>query len=1323
MPDGRDGDGVANDPGRYLLRIHDPDGEPRGLGFATDPQGTVLTAHETVAGLDRLLLHTPGGQTRVLGPESIRPLPEHGLALLRTAGVGGLPVPPLPVAALGREYPDLLVAGAVGEDGRPLVLPGTVHAATTGGYAWDGRFHLLDGVLLVDLPPGSAGVGAVPGAPLVDLRSGAVVAVAVPAVRSPRQGGDFPAVPLVGCGGPGAADGSDGEGVRGAVDGRGAADGSGEADGPGAADGRGEAQGPGERGGALAEALAEALARNAATVPAYGPALNLAGVLRLTAVQLTAAHAGPGRVAGLAADRVDRPDGLPDALFEGIPERAGGGSADAGGGGGAGGYEGGGGAGGGGGEGSGGGGGGGGGGDGGGGAGSGRRAAVTVLVGEPGSGRSTELAALAVRRASGPRPLPTLWLRGADLRAVAGAAPDGPGGTTSEPPTPVRPLSEALGRALTAAGAAAGTEPPDPATAARICAAANRPLLVILDGPEEAPAPLGPDWLSAAAAWLDSCGARLLTACGPEAGERLTADRGGGPVVAVHHLGPLPAEAAERVRRRYGAPAGPPSAPDARHPLALRLAGELAAEGLGGAPARRSDLFSAYLDLCCLRIAERMVVAEHPRRPGAHRRGTVRPAGPVPGRIRRLAAAVAGRVHEAARRMLGAGHGGALGRRAFEDLFPVADGWAAAVLAEGLFVPAGTGYRPAHGEFGDWLQGLHLDLDAALRLLLGEEADTLPSDADRAVPRHRVGPVSAALRRPADMDGAGGARALDPWLHRLHRALELRPPGSEPAWWAGRLLTATLAASPDPAEHRLLLEQLSEQIGERARTAGGFDRLPVAGLGRFGPEFWTGLGLPLPLELDLLRRLVPADGPGQPFLTAVAGRLRAHPAAVLPLLCTWFADPRPLLHGAPEQPADSAHPSDPAPRTVADLAHVLLYAHRSLALDDLTEALAGAAHPGADALLARLAADEPSAVCRAVDRWSHDPRPERHVAAAVHALRAAPHARGPGRELLCFAAQALLAREDEPGLHGAALAVLIRVGPDRGPDRAAYLSAALELYARGGDAFLTAPVLAPALETDPEPVLAAFTVRLPDPGAVGGVLRVLAGVRDPLAARRSAELVGRLLRERPDLADPIAADYLGARLDRDAEPGPAVRLELRLLLGAVLAARSTAVRRAFAAELTGPGPTAGTTVLRRELLGTLLAAETDPLVLTAVLERVAEAGAGGEPARVRALVARVAAGLPGADGPLVQCAARSAPFARLLADWPDGPPYGAGPARPSGPLLDRMRALLRDGRTPREAAAEAVRGPVRTAAGGTGSEGPRPTRLPVPKQSRAHGTL
>ncbi len=1046
-----------------LLRVCDPEGGVRGLGFVADLAGTVLTAHEAVAGLTRLVLHTPGGQTRVLGPENIEPLPEYGLALLRTEAVGGLPLPPLPIAVgeTGR-----LVAVPYLREGReePASAQGAVLWTGTVMYPWADAFHLIEGALLLDLSQSAGPVS--PGAPVLDAETGAVLAVVGQALRGGHREG-VPAAPLTGA------------------------------------------------------PLAAVLARNAATVPAYGRALNLGGVLQLASVQLGTATAGSGRIADLAADRVDRPDGL-------VGEQP--------------------------------------------------QEPVTVLVGAAGSGRTTELAALTVRRAGGSRPLPTLWLRGADLAAT----------DTS--------LATAVGRELARAAALLEVAGPDPAATARLCAAAERPLLVVLDAPEEAPAAVSGGWYRASREWLADTGARLLVACRPEEWGRYGAALAD---ARVHGLGPLPGEAADRAARRYGLPPEWLGPADAAHPLALRLAGELNAAGVGGPAPDRGELFAAQLDLCCLRVAGRLVTGAEVRRPGAHRRGSTRPPTD-PGLVRRQAAVVAGRVHEAARLMLTVGHGG-LAAEAFEALFPAAGGWAEAVLGEGLFVRAGTGYRAAHEEFAEWLQGLHLDLEAALRLLLAEEGSGCPDG--HGVPRHRVGPVLAALRRLARSWGAG---TLDQWLHRLRRALDTAEPGSEPAWWAGRLLAAGLAACPDLTAHRALLHGLAEH-GERG--------------GEFGPAFWAGLPLEPADRLDLLRRLVRTDGAAQTFRAVTAELLTADPHTVLPLLCQWLADGARL----PARPGS----------TVADLAHDLLHANRRLALDDLTECLVTAAHPRADALLSLLAAEEPSAICRAVDRWSHDPRPERHVAAAVHALRAAPYATGPGRRLLRFTALTLLAREDEPALHGAALALLVR-DPQTRPE---HLTAALAAYT-ADDPYLTAEVLAPALASDPGPVLAALRRRLAAPGAaVAEGLRVLADAVGPEAARQGPELAAELLRARPDRAAQVA-EYLDRLLARAADT------DVRPLLDEV-ASGPPAVRRVFAVLLVAPGKRH-----RAAALDALLAGERDPLVLTAVLERVADGCLEYEPLRVRELVRSAGKGMADGDAVLVRCAGRSADFARLLAEWP-----------------------------------------------------------------------
>ncbi|MFE9428869.1 serine protease [Kitasatospora sp. NPDC006697] len=954
--------------------------------------------------------------------------------------------------------------------------------------------------------------------------------------------------------------------------------------------------------------------RGPAPFPAGRTELDYDHLLTLMCRQLATAAAGPGRIAELAADRVERADGL-------AGEEPG--------------------------------------------------SALTVLVGEPGSGRTTELAALAVRRAGGSRVLPTLWLRGADLRA-------GDRG-------PLPAIERALGPATPAA-----------AVAAR-CAAAGQPLLVLLDGPEEAPAALDQEWWTGALEQAERLGLRLLVACRPESWE----PHPGLERVRPHRLGPLQGPALARAAAHYGLPV--PAEPT--DPVRLRLAAPLHREGLPTESAGFAELAGGWLDLHCLRTAQRL--ACEAAGPASHRRGRPAPpvAEPAPGTVRRLAAAVAGRVHEAARRMLGTGQG-ALGAEAFAELFPTAGGWARAVLAEGLLVPAGDGYRLAHEPVADWLQGQHLDVAGALARLL-----TAPEH--RPVPRHRAGAVAAALRGLGELHGAC---ALEPWLRQLWQVLADPAAGAEERWWAGRLLRAGLAGSPDPLAHRELLEQLAERLA----TDG-----PTGSLTGFGPAFWAALTLPDCRRWALLAVLVRADGPEQAHLRAAAARLRADGPAALPHLCRWFADGR----GLPARPGS----------TVADLAQDLLYAHRALAVDELTEALVAAAHPRADALLTVLAVEEPSALCRAVDRWSHDPRPERHVAAAVHGLRTAPYAGRAGRELLRHSALALLARDGEPGLHGAALALLVRDPATR----AAHLPAALAGYA-ADDPFLTPEVLGTALTTHPVPVLAAFEARLGRPGgAAGPVLRVLAeapplvvggatatppptGLPDP-----ATRLAGRLLRDGPAGGAPaegrgraeLVAEYLSRRLALGtADPG-----DLTALLGAGSGQLPAAVRRAFALVLAQPAgaepPLAAGRgdPLRREFLDRLLATERDPAVLEPLLERVAQQAGREEPERGRAVVRRIAdAWTRGDGGPtrldalLVRCAGRWADFARLLADWPPDsrPPAG-------GVLLARMRELLEQGRDPQYAAAEAERLPVRPViAAPVAAAG-----VPVPERPRAHGTL
>ncbi|GAA2526376.1 hypothetical protein GCM10010423_20490 [Streptomyces levis] len=1092
-------------PDEALVRIHDLAGRPRGTGFLADHHGTLVTSHEAVDGLPRLVLYGAGDRRRVVTADAITPLPALDLALVRTEGLG---VPPLPVTARDGAGTGTYVRIAAGgwREARVLGATGVTYAATD-------RFHRIDGAL--ELAVGTAGRdalrlgGGAAGGPVVDAATGAVVAVLGTALRSGHRDVGF-AVPLH----PGV---------------------------PGAA-------GP----------LAELLAENAATVPAYGDDLNLAAVLELTGVCM--GLDGPPRPPGLA-EPVERAAVAAefDAFASG-PEP------------------------------------------------------VLGLVGAPGSGRTTELAALAARRARTGHP--TLWLRGCDLRDD----------DTS--------VADAARRALTRAApaVAAPRTPADlgdlsPERLAHRARALGRPLLLLLDGPEEMPPALArrfADWADGTLRWLRETGVRLVTACRAEYWEEAS-DPLHRPARVL--LGDLTEDEARQAREHLGIPEGALAGTDARHPLTLRLLAEIRA-ALGDTPERpavpldRNDVFSAYVDLSALRIARRLAA-------GDGLRGTA---------VRRLAAKVAGQVHEAARRSLGPGLGD-LDRETFGAVFPWGtaperlgggSGWASAVLAEGLLVPSGPGYRFAHEELADWLHGLHLDLDEALHALVHRARD---EQAD-PVPHHRIGPVVQALLCLERQHGTG---PLASRLADLVHALDADP-GS---WWAARLLAGTLSAVPDATPYTDVLRLLADRVVAWRRQ----ERPVPAGL---GPDFWTGLRLPEGPRFRLLRQLVHADGPpcetGPRFLDAVARLLAADPVAVQPQLVRWFDDEQPL-------------PATPH-ATVALAAQALLHTHRHRAPDELTDVLADRAHRRADELLAVLAEEEPSALCRAADRWARDERPARRAAAMAHGLRVAPHVTTAGdRALLRYAALTLLARPADRALHGGALALLVQ-DPHT---RIRYLPRALEHFA-AGDPHLPPDALAGALLTHPEPVLGAFAARLERPDA-DEALRALADATPPGLARPVAALVRHAAEKRPDLAGPVAA-YVDQRLDR----GPAARAVLLPLVTALLEGGTVRLRCALAGVLTPPGIPASRP-LRRELREVLLAREHDTDVLDALLHAAARNG--GDDLRelvhrVGLLLGRTPEGAGRFDRALVDLGRHVPGFAARVAGWlADAPEEWAALVGPS----------------------------------------------------------
>lgn len=78
-----------------LVTICDPAGRARGSGFVADDRGTVVTSHEAVDGLTRVVVRAPGpaGRTWLAEAADVTALPGLALALVRTDGLGMRPLP------------------------------------------------------------------------------------------------------------------------------------------------------------------------------------------------------------------------------------------------------------------------------------------------------------------------------------------------------------------------------------------------------------------------------------------------------------------------------------------------------------------------------------------------------------------------------------------------------------------------------------------------------------------------------------------------------------------------------------------------------------------------------------------------------------------------------------------------------------------------------------------------------------------------------------------------------------------------------------------------------------------------------------------------------------------------------------------------------------------------------------------------------------------------------------------------------------------------------------------------------------------------------
>ncbi|MFD4134699.1 hypothetical protein [Streptomyces goshikiensis] len=105
-----------------------------------DGRGTVLTSHEAVDGLTRVVFHSPGERIWLAEAEDVTPLPGLAPALVRTDGLG---LAPLPVAMR-----DVIIPGTyvrISARGRRQARVLSADAEAT--YTATDRFHVLPAVV------------------------------------------------------------------------------------------------------------------------------------------------------------------------------------------------------------------------------------------------------------------------------------------------------------------------------------------------------------------------------------------------------------------------------------------------------------------------------------------------------------------------------------------------------------------------------------------------------------------------------------------------------------------------------------------------------------------------------------------------------------------------------------------------------------------------------------------------------------------------------------------------------------------------------------------------------------------------------------------------------------------------------------------------------------------------------------------------------------------------------------------------------------------------------------------------------------------------
>ncbi len=508
-----------------LVRICDPAGRTRGTGFLADHHGTVVTSHEAVDGLSRVLLRAPGDRSWLAEAGAVTPLPESGLALVRSEGLGVRPCrsPPAPRSSPAPTSGSRPTAGARRASSAPppsRTPPPTASTTST-------RPSPSPSAPRAPRPPPRR-----PGRGEPRPRHRHRHRPRRPRHRPPRR-----------------------------------------------------PQNRRIRGPAPARRSAH---RPAAAQRRHRPRLRPRPQPRRdprTRRHLHRPRTGPRTLARARRTRRLRPRTRP------LHHRAG---------------------------------------------------PVLALVGAPGTGRTTALAALCARRA-GARPRPH---RPAARRRPARRGPL-PRRRRRPRPGPGRPHRRRLRSPGDTTTATPSGPPPSPGRPAGRSSSSST-------APRDAPllAHRLPAWTAATERWLRAHGVRLATACrpehweragalyGPEAlhrpatGDDATGDDGSGYDGAGYGGAGLPGRRPRPVHRGggpgrtggYGLRETDLAEADARHPLALRLLAEVRAALPGGAPGQpcREEVFTAHLDLVCLRTAVRIAAGILPRSGGPPSAGSPR---------------------------------------------------------------------------------------------------------------------------------------------------------------------------------------------------------------------------------------------------------------------------------------------------------------------------------------------------------------------------------------------------------------------------------------------------------------------------------------------------------------------------------------------------------------------------------------------------------------------------------------------------------------------------------------------------------------------------